>query len=300
MDKKEKILFIINPISGGKNKERFLALLDKIPDKNRYSIESILTEYPGHAAVLARDAVARRIPKVVAVGGDGTVNEVARELIGSNTALGIIPFGSGNGLARHLKISQNPSQALQQLNNATPLPIDVGFLNDQPFFCTAGIGFDAQVGKAFAKMKGRGVVRYIWAALREYFSYTSEEYEVEVNKRTWRYRALLLTVANTTQYGNNFHIAPQANIRDGLLDICVIKNILVYRVPMMLLRIFSRTIHKSSAYSSLQAAQFVVRRKNKGPYHLDGEPFDGNKEFVFAVKEKSLQVLVEAPAEKLN
>ncbi len=291
MEDKEKILFIINPVSGSRKKEEFFTLLDKIPDKDRFAVELRRTEYAGHASVIANEAVQAGIHKIVAVGGDGTVNEVAKELVGSRASLGIIPFGSGNGLARHLKIPMNTSQALQLLNKATERKIDVGYMNAQPFFCTAGLAFDAHVGKVFAGMKGRGLLGYIKSVFREFFQYTTEEYEVEIKGRKSRHRAFLITVANASQYGNNVYIAPHADISDGFLDLCIVKSFSVFQLFTMGYRIFTRSVNKSRYTTTLQVKNLVIRRKNKGAYHIDGEPYEGGKEFKFEIRENSLSVL---------
>lgn len=289
---REKILFIINPISGGRKKDAFLALLEKIPDKTRFDVVIRYTEHAGHASALAKEALAEGIRKIVAVGGDGTVNEIAKELVGSNASLGIIPFGSGNGLARHLKIPMDATKALNLLNSASVRKIDVGYMNSQAFFCTAGLAFDAHIGKVFANMKGRGLLGYIKSVFREYFSYTSEEYEVEIKGRKSRYRAFLITAANAGQYGNNVYIAPTADISDGLLDLCIIKNFSVAKLFSLGYRVLNRSVNKSRYTTIIQAKAFTIRRKNKGSYHLDGEPHEGGKEFKFEIKEGGLAVFI--------
>ena len=292
MDNKEKILFIMNPISGGKKKDLFLSLLERFPDKGNYTVLLRKTEYPGHGSVIAREAVREGITKIVAVGGDGTVNEIAKELISTNASLGIIPFGSGNGLARHMKIPMDTAKALELLKNPANAAIDAGLINGQLFFCTAGLAFDAHIGKIFAGMKGRGFWGYIRSVVKEYFSYVSEEYEVEINNRKSRHRAFLITVANAGQYGNNVYIAPHAEVNDGLLDLCIVKNFHVYCLPSMAWRVFNRTVNKSRYTTTIRAKTIIVRRKNKGPFHIDGEPFEGDKEFKFEIKTSALKVLV--------
>jgi len=282
----------MNPISGGKKKNLFLSLLEHYPNKNKYSIELKKTEYAGHGSVIAREAVQAGITKIVAVGGDGTVNEIAKELIDTNASLGIIPFGSGNGLARHLKIPMDTKKALELLNNAYSINIDAGLINAQLFFCTAGLAFDAHIGKVFAGMKGRGFWSYIKSVIKEYFSYVSEEYEVEINNRKSRHRAFLITVANAGQYGNNVYIAPLAEINDGLLDLCIVKNFSVYGLPSMAWRVFHRSAHKSQFTTTIRASKISIKRKNNGPFHIDGEPFEGGKEFKFEIKTAALKVLV--------
>lgn len=292
MADKEKILFIINPISGGKKKALFLSLVETILDKEKYEIIIAKTEYGGHASLIAKEAISSGIKKIIAVGGDGTVNEIGKELINTNVSLGIIPFGSGNGLARHIGIPIDTEKALSLLNVAQTKKIDVGYINNQAFFCTAGLGFDAHVGKIFAGLKGRGLGGYIKAVLKEYFSYVTEEYEIEIGGRKSRHRAFLMTVANAGQYGNNVYIAPLADISDGLLDLCIIKSFSIVKLPSMAFRVLNRSIDKSNYTTTIQAKNIFVSRKNNGPYHIDGEPMDGGKKFTFEIKEKALNVLV--------
>jgi diacylglycerol kinase (ATP) len=292
MNNKEKMLFIMNPISGGRKKDVFLSLLKEFTKKSKYSVELKKTEHGGHASQIAREAVQAGFTKIIAVGGDGTVNEIAKELVHTNTSLGIIPFGSGNGLARHLKIPMDSKKALDLLDSGESNSIDVGFMNGQAFFCTAGLAFDAHIGKIFAGIKGRGFSGYLKAVLKEYFSYTSEEYEVEINKRKSRHRAFLITAANAGQYGNNVYIAPSADIKDGLLDLCIVKTFSVFKLPSMALRVFNRSVDKSKYVTTITAKNFIIRRKNKGPFHIDGEPYDGGKEFKFEIKENALKVLM--------
>ncbi len=283
----------MNPISGGRKKDAFLLLYETASAKSNYSMELKKTEYSGHASVIARESVQNGFTKIVAVGGDGTVNEIAKELIDTNTALGIIPFGSGNGLARHLKIPMNTKKAMELLERSVEAKIDVGMMNGRAFFCTAGLAFDAHIGKIFAGMKGRGLMGYIKSVFKEYFSYTSEEYEVEINGKRSRHRAFLITVANAGQYGNNVYIAPLADITDGLLDLCIVKSFSVYKLPSMAWRVFNRSVNESKYVSTVSAKKIIVRRKNKGPFHIDGEPFEGGKEFKFEIKEMALKVLLE-------
>jgi len=292
MEKKEKIVFIVNPISGGKKKEKFFSLLESILSRDLYEVELQKTEYAGHASILAKEAVKNGIKKIIAVGGDGTINEIGKELIDTESSLGIIPFGSGNGLARHLGIPMNTSKALELLNNPGYRKIDVGFLNSQAFFCTAGLGFDAHIGKIFAGIKGRGFSGYIKSVLKEYFSYVSEEYEVEINGEKHSYKSFLITAANAGQYGNDVYIAPSALIDDGLLDLCIVKPFSTYKLPSMTLRVFNRTIDKSRYSTTFLAKKIIVKKTKTGTYHIDGEPHESKEDFIFEIKESALNVLV--------
>ena len=177
-EKKTNIVFIVNPISGTHDKAELPQLIDTLIDKERFCCDVMATEYAGHAAEIARQCVSKGVDVVVAVGGDGTVNEVARSLVHSDTALAIVPCGSGNGLARHLRISMNASRALQVLNNGVVGEFDYCTVNDKPFFCTCGMGFDAKVSDKFANEGTRGFITYIKTTLSEYFNYSPQQYNI--------------------------------------------------------------------------------------------------------------------------
>ena len=187
------------------------------------------TAYAGHAVELARTAAAEGFAVVAAVGGDGTVNEVGRGLLGTTTALGIIPQGSGNGLARHLKVPLGLPAALQRLAAPTFSNMDVGVINGHPFFCTAGLGFDAHVSQHFAQAGSRGLSTYLRVTLREYCRYRPVPVQVSLDGREVRTDCYVLAFANASQYGNNAYIAPLADLRDGLLDVCLIDALPVVR-----------------------------------------------------------------------
>ena len=176
----KKILAIINPISGTKDKEELPALIDEVIDPSKYSVECRFTQYAGHAAEMTRQAVADGVDVVLSVGGDGTCNEIARELINTPTALAIVPVGSGNGLARHLGISMDARKALEIVNDGVIADLDYCTANGRPFFCTCGVGFDALVSLKFAQGKRRGKLAYVAKALTEYLKYKSETYQIEM------------------------------------------------------------------------------------------------------------------------
>lgn len=289
---KEKIAFIVNPISGGRNKSGFEEMVRKSLDLNHYDPIISYTEKPGHACDLAKQALEQNIKKIIAVGGDGTVNEVAKTILNSEAALGIIPFGSGNGLARHMGIPVNPSKAIARLNIASVKTNDAGMINGMPFFCTSGMGFDAHIGKIFATLKGRGFGGYIKAVLTEFANYKAQQYKVTVNGKTLNRDAFLITFANASQYGNNAYIAPQANVTDGKLDICILKPFPVYSMPGLALRVFNKTADKSSFMEALKGTEITIEREQEGPIHLDGEPFETGKEIKVSVMPGCLKILV--------
>jgi len=288
---KEKILFIVNPTAGGRDKRGFEKLVKENLNVNSFEYSMALTERVGHASEIAKTALTNGIHKIVAVGGDGTVNEVAQVLINTDGILGIIPYGSGNGLARHMGIPMSPAKAVQHLNNASVKINDVGFINNKPFFCTSGMGFDAHIGKIFATLKGRGFSGYIKAVLREFANYEAQDYSINVNGKTFTKNAFLITFANATQYGNNAHIAPKAEVNDGLLDVCILKPFPVYAMPLLALRVFAKTADQSKYMETFRCTEVNVTRASEGPIHLDGEPFELGKEIKVSVLPKGLKIL---------
>ena len=221
--KKKNITFIVNPISGTKSKDALPLLVKQLIDDSLYECEIIKTEYAGHAAELASQCVNDHIDICVAVGGDGTVNEVARSLAHSETALGIIPCGSGNGLARHLCLPMDMKQALQVINAGKTDYFDYGVINDQPFFCTCGMGFDAYVSLKFAESGKRGLATYVENVLKEGLTYKPDTYIITDESGNHQYNAFLVACANASQYGNNAYIAPEASMQDGLLDVIIME-----------------------------------------------------------------------------
>ena len=203
MSAPKKLLAIINPISGTKDKDEIPALIGEVIDPSKYGVECCFTRYAGHAAEMTRRAVADGVDVVLSVGGDGTCNEIARELINTPTVLAIVPVGSGNGLARHLGISMDVRKALEIVNDGVIADLDYCTANGRPFFCTCGVGFDALVSLKFAQGKRRGKLSYVAKALTEYLKYKSETYQIEMPDGTVTEKAFLIACGNASQYGNN-------------------------------------------------------------------------------------------------
>lgn len=218
---KKKIVFIMNPISGTASKASIPNLIDSILDKDRFEYEIRTTERAGHASEIASEAKEAHVDIVVAVGGDGTVNEVAKAIVHSDTALGILPCGSGNGLARHLMLPMNLKKSIEIINQCEIHDLDYGVINGYPFFCTCGMGFDAFVSMKFAESGKRGPISYAENILREGLKYQPETYTLEDETGTKQYKAFLISCANASQYGNNAYIAPQASMSDGLMDVVI-------------------------------------------------------------------------------
>lgn len=289
---KQKIAFIINPISGTEKKKNLPNLIHNELDANVFESEIVETKYQGHGTELAKAFVARKFNTVVAVGGDGTVNEVARALIHTKVALGIVPMGSGNGLARHLNIPMNETKAIQLINNSEPILMDYGIVNNKPFFCTCGTGFDAYVSTEFAKGKKRGIMSYIEKIITGYFSYKSQNYHLAGDGIDLNAKAFVLTFANASQWGNNAYIAPQASVQDGKIDISIMSNFPIIAIPTLALQLFAKTIDKDLFMTTLRADKITLTRDEPGPFHYDGEPYEEGTKISVKVVPDGLKVLV--------
>jgi YegS/Rv2252/BmrU family lipid kinase len=287
-----KIAFIINPKSGTGTKHDLPGMIQDELDATIFESQVVTTQYRGHGTELAKGFVEKGFDIVVAVGGDGTVNEIGRALIHTNTTLGIIPVGSGNGLARHLGIPMNMRKAIQQLNHSEPIYMDYGLVNNQPFFCTCGTGFDAYVSTEFAKGKKRGIMSYIEKIITGYFSYKPQNYHLLGHDIDLNAKAFVLTFANASQWGNNAYIAPQASVQDGKIDISIMSNFPVIAIPTLALQLFAKTIDKDLFMTTLRAENITLQREESGPFHFDGEPYEEGKEIIVKTVADGLKVLV--------
>lgn len=289
---KQKILFIVNPISGGLNKTFFPNLIDKHLNLELFDAQIIYTEYINHAKDLAKKAIENNFEIVVAVGGDGTINEVAGVLESSGKMMGIIPCGSGNGLARTLKISTNHIEAIKSLNFLKTVNVDVGFINEEKFINMAGMGFDAHISAHFSNSKKRGFINYIKSTLTEISAYKSQRYKITIGEKTIERVAFMLSVANSSQYGNNAYIAPNASLDDDFLDLCIIKPFPLYKFPLLAFQMFTKTIHKSKYVEIIKINSAMITREVEGPIHTDGEPLIKGKELSIKIKHLALKLIV--------
>ncbi|HXC04120.1 MAG TPA: YegS/Rv2252/BmrU family lipid kinase, partial [Bacteroidia bacterium] len=253
-----------------------------------------LWEHRSQKEELFRKALEGDYETVVAVGGDGTVNAVASALSGTSKKLGIIPLGSGNGLARHLGIPLDPVKALHMLGTAQTKLIDTCLLNGKTFFCTAGVGFDAHIGKLFAESRKRGMETYASMTIREIFSYIPHQYRLTVDGKEYEHDAFVVAFANAAQYGGNAFIAPLADIQDGLIDISIIKPFPILKGIPMAWRLFNKTLDRSSAVILLRGKHIVLEREKTGPVHYDGEPDIMGEKLEISIIPASLRVLVPA------
>jgi diacylglycerol kinase (ATP) len=292
MNKTIKIGFIINPISGTRTKKNIPVLISEKLDTNQFEPVIKFTTCAGNATELAKEMVKKGYPLVVAVGGDGTINEVARSLVHTNTALGIVPCGSGNGLARHLEIPLKIKEAIELLNNYKIVEIDYGTANDVLFFCTCGVGFDAEIGHQFAQSKTRGFFTYIKSIIAEFVKYKAKKYKFKTRDNKFKKQAFLVTFANASQYGNNAYIAPNADIQDGLLDVCILKPFPSYKVIEIGYKLMRKKIHNCQSVEFLRTDKIRIKRKKKGVFHYDGEPCQMKKKIVVKAHQQGLKVAV--------
>ena len=291
-EKRRHILAIINPVSGTGNKNKIPRLIDTVVDHDQNDVSIIATEYAGHAREIATDAVKDGFDVVVAIGGDGTVNEVGTALCGTQTALAIVPCGSGNGLARHLRISMNASRALQVLNNGVVGEFDYCTVNDKPFFCTCGMGFDAKVSDKFANEGTRGFITYIKTTLSEYFNYAPQQYNIDIDGTQMQEKAFVIACCNAAQYGNNAYIAPRASMQDGLIDVTVMHPFNLVQSPLIGARLFLRQLGHDHHVSIYRGKHVVIERDHDDVMHIDGDPLMMPARLEIVNKQRGIRILV--------
>lgn len=271
---KQRIAIVVNPVSGTSSKE---ASANEAAMRLRslgHEVEVLYTGAPGDATRLAREAVNRGAGLVIAVGGDGTVNETAKALCNSNVSLGIIPMGSGNGLARHLGIPVDFEGALNVITDGNVKAIDYCTMNGEDFFCTFGVGFDAAVTHTFAKQSGRGLVTYLKSALMEFLKFHSAEYTINAGGKVLTEKAFLVAVCNTSQYGNNAYIAPEARIDDGYVDVTIVHAGNHIAQALVGVDLFTGLINKNILIETMRVPSVSIRCNTTGSMaaHIDGEP----------------------------
>ncbi len=288
---KNKICVIINPVSGTDSKRNIPEVIAKAFDQKVNDVIIRITGYPGHATEITKSAVAERFKYVITVGGDGTVNEVAKALINTPTVLGIIPFGSGNGLARELNISMNSDEAIDTILKGNTRTIDYGIANKHIFFCTCGVGFDAFISDRFAEDKKRGPLGYVRNVLESVIDFKSEEYEIIHDNGSLKERAFVVTCANASQYGNDAYIAPEANLEDGKMNISILKPLNALEIPQTTLQLFTKNIDKNSKMNTFVTSHLTIHREKAGMMHVDGEPIKTGKTIEVEIKHKGLHVL---------
>lgn len=287
-----RILFIVNPISGlGLGRE----LPDRIKSLAEYddvAYDIVFTEYAGHATKLVEKAKeAKKYTHIVAVGGDGTVNEVGSALYGSDIAFAVVSLGSGNGFARHLGYSMFMSKALKQVLCDSFAQIDMLEINEKFSLNVSGVGFDAEVAHEFNKLKLRGVLSYIYAIIKLWFRYPEKKYKIISNGKVMRVSCFILSFANSSQYGNNACIAPHASVRDGLMDICILKRPAFLEILWFLLFFMNSRIYKLSYYKELQCEEAIIEG-DISHVHLDGDAYTMSSPLNLKIHKGVLKVVV--------
>ncbi len=300
----KNIAFIINPVSGSKEtqnaKKKLPKLIMQTLDSAQWLPNIAFTEYAGHATEMAYQFARMGFDAVVAVGGDGTVNEVAKGIVESQkskaesrTALGIIPMGSGNGFARHLNIPVRPQKAIEMLNRSEPIRVDYGTANGRLFISTCGTGFDALIADHFAGSNKRGFSAYLQNILHDVFNYTPQTYHLIGDGLDVTHKAFLITFANANQWGYEALIAPKASVQDGKMDIMLMSSHAILGSASLALRLFAGSIDDSHFMDTIRAKEVTLERETVAPFHIDGDPVEMEKDIHIKIIEDGLRVLVE-------
>ena len=292
MNPKRKVAFVYNPISGSRRLIPVIPIIERFINRDLYDYTILTTDHKGHATELASQYAAQKYDAVIAVGGDGTVNEVGCGVIGTDTALGIIPCGSGNGLARHLGIPMDPFKAVKWLNKSIFTDIDYGLINGRPFFCTCGVGFDATVSETFSNAGSRGVLTYMESILLEIATYKDQLYKLSFDDSSETFESFIVTCANADQWGNNAYIAPTASMQDGLMDVVVIHPFTPFDAPLLAFQLFNKLLDKNPKVTIRKCRRLTITRQNDGPAHYDGDPIQLGKEIKIEMIPAGLKVLI--------
>ncbi|MCE3225985.1 MAG: diacylglycerol kinase [Bacteroidetes bacterium] len=285
-----KLLFIINPKAGKKLGPSLLPLIEqKLKGKLDYEVSlwSNINEFN----LISEKLFKEKFTDAIAVGGDGTVNIVAKTILGSNLKLGIIPAGSGNGLARSLGLPMNTSKALDKILEGKTHVIDSGTVNGNPFFCTSGVGFDAHIGNLFATSVKRGLKSYVKIIWKEFSSYKPKTYLLKYDNVTVEKTAFLITVGNAGQYGNDFYIAPGAKMNDGLFHVSVLKPFKFRQMFGLLIKVLNKKADKSKLIDTFTCKELTIKRNEKDVIHFDGEPAMSDETVVFKMNPMSLKAI---------
>lgn len=284
-------MFILNPLSVKRKGVNLEKLIRENLDQNRFEYTIRYSEYHGHALDIA-EAFKSEYRIIIAAGGDGTVNQVSDALVGTNNIMGIIPLGSGNGLARDLRIPVKATKAIKRINSLNTRVIDSGLIGGKHFINMAGIGFDAEIAHDFAGSVRRGLLGYTTRVIRRFFRYKALDYTVFIEGVESNLNAFMISFANTGQYGYNAYISPEAQPDDGLVDVCIIKKLPVCAAPILATRLFLKNIDRSKYVKIVSARNISLRCDHAIKGHIDGEPTMFCNEVHLQLKEKALTVIV--------
>lgn len=286
-----KILFIVNPNAGKKISGKLIETIRNEIPSNIFN-EIIIWKDKDHFQEIADTLKTGQFTDAIAVGGDGTVNQVAKTIINTNIAFGIVPAGSGNGLARSLGISMKIEEAIKQIAAGNTKLIDTGSVNGIPFFCTSGVGFDAHIGKLFASSVKRGLQSYVKITLREIFAYKPSKYVITIDGNKIEREAFLITVANAGQYGNDFYIAPQAKLNDGVFHLVILKPFVLIKGIGAVIKVLKKKANESLLIETLQGKEIIITRNSPDSIHFDGEPEMQGKDLHYKIYPNSLKVII--------
>ena len=291
---KEKILFIVNPISGHHDKSKFPSIVEKLIDKDKYDYTITLTEYGGHAVELTKQAIDNQYDIIVAVGGDGTINEVATTMIGASQTFAIVPYGSGNGLARHLHLPLKPDKVITEvINKGVKSKIDTAAMNGVPYISIAGVGFDAIIADFFAQDPHRGIKTYVKLVTKEYLHFQPKKYHLILDgKEEIDCEPFFISFANSNQFGSNAVVSPTASLNDGLLDVCIFKKPNMLQVPYVATRLLTKKIDRTHFVDIHKAQKIQVIRENDEIANIDGEAVMMPKDITVEINPLSLNILL--------
>lgn len=292
----KKILFVINRHAGIGYQGALEKRIRETCEKNDASCSIAFTQHRGHAIELARNASANGFQQVVAVGGDGTSNEVAQGLVHTGIPMGIVPRGSGNGLARHLGIPLKTFDAITSLFESSALSMDTFTVNGKLSLNVSGIGFDGHVTNLFGIKSTRGLLGYVTLVVTEFFKFREFETTILINGQELRRKAFIIAIANSSQYGNNAKIAPAASVRDGLLHINFVKKVPLYRLDFVY-SFFKGNLETSSFCEILETSSVEFRTAKPVAYHVDGEACGLEDTFIIQLLPAALQLLVPEKAQ---
>ncbi len=288
---KNKILFIINPKSGVKKHDNIIGIINETLDKKLFEPDFVSTKRANHATELALNASKNNIDIVVAVGGDGTIREIAKALVNSNTKLAIIPCGSGNGFAFHFKIPTKVYKAIEIINKQKTLLIDTAKINDEYFGNIAGVGFDAQIAWKFSNSNKRGLFSYLKIIFKEFFRYKQIVYDFKLDNKTFSKKAFLVSIANGSQFGNNAYINPEASTTDGLLEICILKRVPIALIPIIAIKLLNKQLHTSKYLEIHKTKKAIISNEKLHIAHIDGDPIETNNEIIITINPSSLHLI---------
>lgn len=292
MANNRKILFIINPRAGTRKQSSIEELINKHLDPKKFDYSIAYTKKAGDGTRFAEEALRDKIDIIVAVGGDGSINEIAQCIVNTPVSLGIVPSGSGNGLANHLNIPLKIKQAIEVINSSKTIYIDTATINNHLFISIAGMGFDGLISRKYAKVKKRGFWPYFRLVAKEFKKYKPKSYNIQIEDKKIDVRALMINFANSDQFGFNATIAPEAKINDGLLDICVLQKPSLLKLPLLVHLLFYKKIHQSKFMQLIKAKEVIVTQKKKRVVNIDGEALRLGKKVNVKINPSSLKVIV--------